>query len=335
MNNFTRCLFPVGHGGFAVEVIDNSYLTVFDCGSDLCPVRVSHYIDFIKDDGLGPVNRLFISHFDNDHVNCIRDLISKVGVREVVVPSIPKELRFVYNAYTNGAYFSILDLFQNNENSERRAELVEVDDQGGFYKHDVWEWYAHNMLTEKDWEKLKDKLAENNIQINQIGDADYVEKKRQDINNCFIDVFGSKGPNSKGLVVLSQRTINTNMTQGRIKHGWPWKHVALPANYSGCLYTGDADLKNKGNRQEVLDFVRSKKHEQSLLLTQIPHHGSCHNVYEKFDQDFISEYYFYCDNTSVRLQKNGALYQNLVAANKLLEIRDVCDDLVLNEIILH
>ena len=176
MHSFSRCLFPVGHGGFAAEVIDDSYLTVFDCGSDVCPVRVSHYIDAIKAYSLGPVNRLFISHFDNDHVNCIRELIDKVGVREAVVPSIPKELKVVYNTYTNGAYFSILNLLQNNENIERRAELVEVDDQGGFYKHDVWEWCAHNMLTEKDWERLKDKLAENNIQINQIGDADYVEK---------------------------------------------------------------------------------------------------------------------------------------------------------------
>ena len=132
--------------------------------------------------------------------------------------------------------------------------------------------------------------------------------------------------------MLSQRTINTNMTQGKIKHGWHRKHVALSAANSGCLYTGDADLKNRRNRQEILEFVRRNKHENSLLLTQIPHHGSRHNVYEKFDHDFISEYYFYCDNTSVRLQKNGSLYQNLVAANNLLEIRDVCDDLVLNEI---
>ncbi len=111
MTHFIRCLFPVGHGGFAAEVINDNYLTVFDCGSDVCPVRVSHYIDAIKARALGPVNRLFISHFDKDHVNCIRELIDKIGVREAVVPSVPKEMRFVYNTYTNGAYFSILNLF--------------------------------------------------------------------------------------------------------------------------------------------------------------------------------------------------------------------------------
>lgn len=334
MTHFIRCLFPVGHGGFAAEVINGNYLTIFDCGSDVCPARVSHYIDAIKARDLDPVNRLFISHFDKDHVNCIRELIDKIGVREVVVPSVPKEMRFVYNTYTNGAYFSILNLIQNNENIERRAELVEVDDHGGFYKHDVWEWCVHNMLTEEDWRKLKTSLSINGLQVSQFENVDYVEKNRVLINNCFINTFGSKGPNSKGLVVLSQRTINTSMTQGEIEHGWYRKQVKYPANHSGCLYTGDADLKNKGNRQEVLDFVRRNNHEQRLLLTQIPHHGSCHNVYEKFDHDFISEYYFYCDNTSVRLQKNGTLYQNLVAANKLLEIRDVCEDLVLNDIIL-
>lgn len=144
-------------------------------------------------------------------------------------------MRFVYNIYTGGAYFAVLNLFQNDENNERRAELVEVDDNGGTYNYDVWEWFVHNMLTEKDWGKLKACLYKNGLQVDQFENADYVEKNRVLINNCFIDTFGSKGPNSKGLVVLSQKTINAHVIQGKIEHGWCRNHVKFPADYSGCL----------------------------------------------------------------------------------------------------
>ena len=77
MTEVNRLLFPVGHGGFAAEAIDNNYLSVIDCGSDVCPTRVSMYIDALKNHGFNSVNRLFITHFDNDHVNCIKELINK------------------------------------------------------------------------------------------------------------------------------------------------------------------------------------------------------------------------------------------------------------------
>ncbi|MBR3985754.1 MAG: hypothetical protein IKK04_01245 [Bacteroidales bacterium] len=62
MTIVNRFIFPVGHGGFAAEAIEDKYLAVIDCGSDSCPTRVSMYIDEIKKRGFNCVDRLFITH---------------------------------------------------------------------------------------------------------------------------------------------------------------------------------------------------------------------------------------------------------------------------------
>ena len=328
MTKVNRILFPVGHGGFAAEAIDNNYLSVIDCGSDVCPTRVSMYIDALKKHGFNSVNRLFITHFDNDHVNCIKELINKVSVKEVVVPFIPHEMRYVYNTYTKGAYIEFLNLFNNQEND---IELIEINEEKIFRlnpQYDIWEWNVKCLLTNQDWEKLCNEFNSKSLDINN-KDSNYLNDNRKVINSCFRSTFGPGGPNSKGLIVLSQKckVVVTNkciITQGCSQ--------SLPATYTGCLYTGDANLKNKNNIQDVVSFVNKKRHEQKMLLTQIPHHGSKYNSDKEFATLFDSEYYFYCDNTDNRLRGNKQLYD--LVTNKILDVRDCCMDLIWNQIVL-
>ena len=320
-----RCLFPVGQGGFAVEVIDSRYCTVFDCGSSTSPTRVSNYIDAMNRHGVHFVDKLFISHFDKDHVNCIRELIDKIGVKEVVIPDIPKELRYVYNVYTGGAYLNTINLFQNRE-----TELSRVDENGKSINYDMWEWHAKSMLTNNDWQKLNHEFIWKGLQVNQFENPDYIERNKKEINDCF-KVFGSKGPNSKGLIVLSQKTIGVQIDSDEIIYSFN----RIPGHYSGCFYTGDADLKNKNNHKMAFGFLKKNMNEQCLLLAQIPHHGSSYYAKDTFDKDFVSEYYFYCDRSSNRLQQNATLYNRLVSNHNLFEVRDIGRDLVLNKIIVR
>lgn len=329
MTKIIRVIFPVGHGGFAAEIIDDKHLTILDCGSLGNRKRLSLYIDAIKNYGFNCVDRLFLTHFDRDHVNCIKELIKKIGVREVVIPFIPHDMRYVYNSYTKGAYMNILNLFSNHKDG---FELNEVEHDSIIPYIDIWEWNAKCLLTPHDWQNLRKEFISKKLDVKKIMSSNYpayLEQNSKTINGCFRSTFGKNGPNSKGLIVLSQKCNNINTDICIIIRGCS---QLFPAIHTGCLYTGDANLKKNA---QVESHVKSIRHEQKMSLTQIPHHGSNNNSDNDFDTSFDSEYYFYCDKNDIRIQKNQQLYNRLITTKQLLGVRNSDMDLVVNLIVLH
>jgi len=82
---------PVGHGGFhSGEVWEgnhNIFNWVFDCGSQ----QVGKFQRYLKSWAVthrGPIDWLFISHFDADHVNGLDTLMARAVVRHVMVPYV-------------------------------------------------------------------------------------------------------------------------------------------------------------------------------------------------------------------------------------------------------
>lgn len=315
MTTFVREIYPVGHGGFAFERI-GGYSIVFDCGASSSPARVSQYINHLSLLKTGPIDRLYISHFDRDHVNGISELINKVGVREVVVPAIPVQYRVVYDVVTSGAYSIIRNLLPQGE-----IRLVELEGENTIRK-DIWEWIAKPMMTSVDWNNLDKEFCAKNLKINQLSDPVYVNVVKKIVNRCFKEVFGPQGPNSKGLVLLSQKmggdTVCNTLSTNNNSH-----HLKATA----AFYTGDANLKKKNNVSIVENFV-CKHLRWPLALMQIPHHGSQSNASCCLNKYFPASFYYYQDQSSVRIQKNSVLYQSLMANNTLLNVRDVDSDLI-------
>lgn len=321
MTIVNRFIFPVGHGGFAAEAIEDKYLAVIDCGSDSCPTRVSMYIDEIKKRGFNCVDRLFITHFDNDHVKCIKKLIDTVGVKEVVVPFIPPDMIYVYNIFTKGAYLELLDLFSNQQNENRPYEVKEEETFVPKPQYDIWEWNVKCQLTKIEWNNLRNEFVSKNIDIKN-KDSNYLVANRKEINKCFKTAFGVTGPNCKGLIVLSQRCKNVQLDNCIIKQGIT---QLQPTTNTGCLYTGDARLKKNA---QVESFVNTNLSDSKILLTQIPHHGSHTNSDDNFAKSYGSDYYFYHDKDNTRIKKNK-LYTQL-QPSILLDVRDCCKDLIWN-----
>ncbi|MDR1187193.1 MAG: MBL fold metallo-hydrolase [Bifidobacteriaceae bacterium] len=89
--NWSRTQWAVGQGFFhsgVVEVGDSNVLYVFDCGS-LNPVERRREIDEFRARRAQKIDLLFLSHFDADHVNGVRDLLIDVDVDTVVIPLVP------------------------------------------------------------------------------------------------------------------------------------------------------------------------------------------------------------------------------------------------------
>lgn len=93
----TRIIHPIGQGAFYSERItcgDKEYIVVYDCGSGnrespskLLKSEISSC--FVKDD---EIFILFVSHFDNDHINGIKYLLSmEIKIHHIVIPLIEEK----------------------------------------------------------------------------------------------------------------------------------------------------------------------------------------------------------------------------------------------------
>lgn len=325
-----RFIFPVGQGGFACEMIGN-YVVVFDCGSRSSNSMVESCIEHLSTI-TDHVDILFISHFDADHVNIIRYLISSVQVTKAVMSLIPQELKAAYGVFTNGAYTSIVGLLTDND-----IDIIEVggeeDDRLLPYQN-IWEWVAKSMMNNAEFASVTTHMQAAGIDTNRLNDASYLESKKVDINNAFKAVFGAKGPNTKGLIMLSQHCKGVNVKSTEIfkgcRIGCMSYRMEAECNVSSCLYVGDADLKNRTNNQMVQSFLDHNRTENPLLLMQIPHHGSQYNIGAQFETDFPAKYFFVNDEDTKRLQKSAGLFGSMMKQKKLLVSRGHCQDLIKN-----
>ena len=328
-NMHKRFIFPVGQGGFSIEKIDG-FVVVYDCGSVSSQNAVEQSIDKIQQD-TDHVDVLFISHFDKDHVNSIQYLLSHVKVLKAVTSFIPSVLRTAYSVYTDSAYDEIMRLFDTNNVEVDPIGEDEIDRKRYFHRN-VWEWIAKSMMTTADFSAVTTNLQRSGVVLETLKiDPDYLESQKEKINEAFKDVFGPKGPNSKGLIVLSQKCRGIETKLCLIYQGCEWCRKVLSriaSNVSSCLYVGDADLKNRANKKDVKEFLKNYRSESSLLMMQIPHHGSQYNVGARFETDFAAKYYFVNDITTKRIQANQRLYNTLLSQNKLLVVSENCKNLV-------
>ena len=90
----THKFFPVGQGLFAAGSIEflpqPTYRWVYDCGSLTAKRLVTDAIADLKGDcGDSGIDLLTISHFHNDHINDVVDLLNAVGTKTVMLPWAP------------------------------------------------------------------------------------------------------------------------------------------------------------------------------------------------------------------------------------------------------
>ena len=105
MMEMTRTFHPVGQGAFYSELFHSEdgydFRIVYDCGTKtrkekVDPVKVIQ--DAFKDSK--PIDILFISHFDKDHVSMISKLLNQHAIiKRVVLPLLPVEETAVLRAH--------------------------------------------------------------------------------------------------------------------------------------------------------------------------------------------------------------------------------------------
>lgn len=308
MYTFYRKIYPVGHGGLSLESIGKMSI-VYDCGTT--KVDNSVFKDGIKQIRriCSVINYLLISHFDRDHVNGISALInSGLAVEKAIVPFVDERFKLVFDSETGGAYQEIMNLL-----SSHNVEITDtIQDTSNRL---LWEWIPLSLLCGEDWDRLGQEFENETIVVARLSDASYIKEKSILINNIVKRVFGNRGPNTKGLILLSQKSAKTHVSLNELKFGDDLKEV-INANETGCLYLGDADIRNDSR---IPDFLSRNANDDCLLLAQVPHHGSHHSSDANMTKQIVARYYFCCDQSDERIKKNS-LYGPLKFDHQLLMV---------------
>ena len=109
--------YPVGQGFFSSQQIlygDKKFTCVYDCGSlsDEGDALLEQYMGCLRNT-TDTINILFLSHFDDDHINGVKKLVGKFNINKIIIPylNIFEKLLFLIK---NGVYFDTSINIQNN-----------------------------------------------------------------------------------------------------------------------------------------------------------------------------------------------------------------------------
>lgn len=295
-----RVLHPVGQGAFFTEQFyDESgkvvHNVVYDCGSFTSQPNLLEYEIRNTFERNAHIDLLFISHFDEDHVNGLMTLQNQTKIdkdTKVIIPfkypyllmvmddDYPTLARFVMRMFNSGArVIGVGEYIDEN----RQGESIEIDrldssiTLGGknVIRLDKVLWYYYPFML-PDQSSLQ-KVFEGKVKgIVDLDDPNEILTKRKELKNIYKTIGKTKGGvtkiNVNTLFMLSFPAVkvayNTNI----------WHQLNLRGNFAPtCFYTGDSNLKGNGYdvvKQRVTDILGIYSKGTKVWMMQVPHHGS-------------------------------------------------------------
>ena len=273
---FKRILHPVGQGAFFTEqFLDENGTSVlnvvYDCGSFTSQPNLVEYEIRNTFEKNAHIDLLFISHFDEDHVNGLMTLQNKTKIdkdTKVIIPfkypyllmvmddDYPTLARFVMRMFNIGAQVIGVD---DGINENRLGEPIDIDRLDGnitlggknVIRLDKVLWYYYPFPNE-------------------------ILTKRKELRDIYKTIGKTKGGvtriNVNALFMLSfpavDITYNTNI----------WHQINLIGGaVPTCFYTGDSNLKGNGYdevKKMVTDILDIYSKGTKVSMMQVPHHGS-------------------------------------------------------------
>lgn len=290
-----RTFYSVGNGLFGMEHT-NGIISVYDCGS-----TNQRYVDNAIDRAAKvcpqdiPIDNIFISHYDKDHVNGLLKFLKEYPqVRRVILPMIPNLTRVINSSSTNNRFLSdfIIDpeAYIRNVSPQTNVIFVDATDRDNINDR------------RQDSEKINLSHIENGttipgrVQTFIINDWIYIIYNRRLLNDAEIATFMRKlglAPNATTAEIISvlkqkgtslKKSLDQVLTKNEIENLNEYSMVLWSGRRDlcyGCLYTGDYNAK-KYYKELANIYGRLRS---STDIIQIPHHGSIHN----FRQEICSQ----------------------------------------------
>lgn len=291
-----RKFLPVGHGAFFIErlyVDGNKVLTaVYDCGDSNNGALVNKYAlqEFIPEDGpKETIDLLFISHFDEDHINGLKYIQPYLTIQtKVFLPFYYANLQsiydkkkrfgipFVINILNRAQITPTLIRYRNDEGPVREIDFDDLnsDYRGGYINSGqllvkryqgkpIWKFVPFNLFNEQQlYIDFAKKVQENlHWHISKLQDASsWSDDDIKDLRKIY-QSYGKLTINDNSLIVLSDSFDDEGYHYlDRVKQKHIHKIVDCPKRHwyccrcsPSCLYTGDTVLKRGVRRSKYSD----------------------------------------------------------------------------------
>lgn len=327
-----RSFLPIGQGGFAVELFDDArYNVVFDCGTSTAngnssgKQAIEEQIRQTFDQGT-TIQKVFISHLHDDHINGLPYLLRYCRVSRVYLPYLTPSEQVI-----------TLMLLQAALNDENGPLLQHLITGRPLYRDEVDTRVVYVLPSEQEDFRQKDFYGELDLSGRTISLDDYknsdtdhwwfipfvyrnAQRSQQFeaiLNNWGIgasiqsqiltDSFWNDRTLLKKLKkVYEQIVSNLNLTTMVVWSGPESGHKQYPRKDNnciympkmccrryyepGCLYTGDYRASNL-DEWNALRAAYDNVWNRTGVFT-IPHHGSSYN----FNPDMVKQYAAYIIN---------------------------------------
>ncbi|MCC6448916.1 MAG: MBL fold metallo-hydrolase, partial [Chitinophagaceae bacterium] len=282
---------PVGQGAFYTEVIefgnDEKFVMVYDCGSlnyKNLEISIDNFIKTIEEQK--PIDILFISHFDKDHVNGIEYLLSKKHVSKIIIPVITNVECLVLKTF-----YLDQKAKKKTKNFDKVITLLEIaSKQSAVYKVGdsvvITIAKKYNKLSEIKVGDIHDMISlTNRIKIKLTGNREgyyfipfNVEQSKR--RKMLKKLLQNEGIDLDSITIKNPMTNemikSVNRVYKMLKGGINVNSMCLYAGNNNekiknaCLYTGDFDAKHN------MDFLKNGYGNvwDSISIIQVPHHGS-------------------------------------------------------------
>lgn len=304
-----RTFVPVGQGCFAIEQIDDFYV-VFDCGTitkhnanTALDFLLNRIIEMLPSDSC--IRYIFVSHFDEDHVNGLNYLLTKYMVKEVVLPLLSEHQKILQLLCMTTALQSELrnewiELILHPEeyivrrqhetkityiapiyfNAARQDSYFRLTRPSGKPFHYLdWVFVPFNFMAEERSERLYMKIInDTTIDIKRLtGDPSYLQNKKniQEVKAAYRMI--SRDLNRDCMTVYSGSKIDSpRLYNAKILSNGPFDEKLMKSKLAtlqaGCLYTGDYDTSTSERWQQLCEAY--KYYWMNISFFQIPHHGA-------------------------------------------------------------
>lgn len=302
---FKRILHPVGQGAFFTEHFqkegdERAFLNVvYDCGSFTNVPNLMEYEIRNAFEKKDHIDMLFISHFDEDHVNKLMTLLNRTTIdkdTKVIIPfKYPYLLMVMDVDYPSLASF-VMQLFnfeaqvigvEEGDAENRPGDHIDIERlESGMIlggkkairikkgQKPLWYYYPfmlpeQNSLQKTFIEKVKD--------VVNLSDPCEIIEKRKELRDIYKTIGKRKGGvttiNVNSLLMLSFPAEET-IYKANV---WHLTNLCMMGNPT-CLYTGDAYLKGQWYddvKVLVTDILNIYSKGTTVGMMQVPHHGSC------------------------------------------------------------
>lgn len=314
-----RSFLPVGQGAFFREAFYDGKIRrniVYDCGSltDIEIVKTTIRNEFNEGE---TIDAVFISHFDEDHINGIPFLLEYCNVRRIFFPLLTTQDKIALQLYSlstmgrDGVAYRFLHnpyLFLQEHCRYQRPRLFQVRpaeiDNNDIYGIDAytipsgtsldniwivnegirWEFAPYNFRLEERSKLFTDALEKNlfscGIKSDDIRESNMVDiykEHKEEIIAAFKAVPGGFNTNSMCLFSGIQNEKSFQRAYGPHSRMYYYHSIPKPI---GCLYTGDYDASGPQKWKGLKNAYST--YWDYIGCLQIPHHGSSHNYNPQF-----------------------------------------------------